>query len=106
MKYAKLKFLGWQPYFKLTETSFEKLEEDEVPKPVLDNLQPLQDQVFWVKNAFLEAVQDKIGNEQATIYEELFLKHSQQSEITIPPERTGAQDFCPPQPVTGCNEHG
>jgi hypothetical protein len=73
LDFATLRF---KASFKLTEQSFETLSDKEIPEDVLENLQPLENEEFEDEETFVEAVKEKIGEEQTAIYEELILKHA------------------------------
>jgi len=77
LKLERPLFMAYTPEnFKLTESSFEKLQKEEVPSDILDNLNHLKDKKFSNKKKFIEEIEKAIGKSQIDAYESLILKHS------------------------------
>ncbi len=68
--------------FKLTESSFQGLEEDGMPEIVLDDLKKnLLRRIFCTEDTFWEAVQAKIGEEETARYQERILEHVENANL-------------------------
>jgi hypothetical protein len=70
-------------YLKLSDSSFQKLKDEEIPDEVLESLKSLEDKEF-TEEELLDAVKDVIGDEQTDTYKELILKHADTAEIKKP----------------------
>lgn len=62
--------------FTLTEQSLDNLRQEGLPNEILEKLKALKDQKFDTENKFLEAVKQKIGNDQTVRYKAQILKHA------------------------------
>jgi serine/threonine protein kinase len=60
--------------FKLTEKSYKKLEDDDLPEELLIKLRSLENQSHTDKNYFVKAIEKAIGSEQIVEYESTILK--------------------------------
>ena len=67
---------GDQATFTLTKQSLDNLREEGLPNTILNKLEGLKNQTFDTENAFLEAVKQKIGKDQAARYQAQILKHA------------------------------
>ena len=72
--------------FKITKQSLENLKSEGVPDGVLKELQSLKNRKITGKEAFLDILREKIGDEQTGNFDELILKHAKtnQPPISIP----------------------
>lgn len=76
-----------QARFTLTEQSLANLKEEsfehqKFPVDVLEQLTPLRDQTFAPEEKFLQAVQNKIGEQKTLKYKQIILKHAD-TRITV-----------------------
>ena len=62
--------------YEITSQTFEELRAKDVPEEVLGKLKSLQDQTFVGKDAFLEAVEQELGEKDTTKYRKRILKRS------------------------------
>ena len=65
-----------QRQFGFTRESLENLNGGNIPEKILKDLEPLIDQKVETESKFLESVKKQIGEEQATKYQKLILKHA------------------------------
>ncbi len=79
--YAARLWIDEKPYFTLTETSFEKLQEAGVPHHALETLDHLKDKEFVREGEMLDAVENSLGEEQTNTYKDLILKYADAGEI-------------------------
>ena len=69
--------------FQLTDQSFETLQAEGVPLPVLDNLRGLKDRPVMEEAAFVERLQTALGEAAANQYKSLILKHSNNLKLSL-----------------------
>ena len=74
VKYA---FTEKKESFKLTEQSFKKLKDENIPKDILNALEPLENKEISDKEKFIDVIKTHIGEEQTVKYETLILKHTE-----------------------------
>lgn len=74
--------------YKLSEQSFKSLQESGVAQALLTELKPLQDQLFKDKEAYLKALQEKIGNEQTEKYKKQFLNQARNFLLVYAPPQS------------------
>jgi len=63
-------------YWRLSEQSFTKLKQEGIPTDIIDRLGKLKDKEYTVEKKFLSDLGERIGKEQTTLYQPLFLKHA------------------------------
>ena len=69
------------PNFSLTDESFKSLQDNGVPKEVLDKLKPLEDRNYRLKESFLSAIEERIGIHQE--YTELILQNANTTSVEV-----------------------
>lgn len=62
--------------YEITSKTFEELRAKDVPEEVLGKLEALREQTFVGKDAFLEAVEQELGEKETTKYRKRILKRS------------------------------
>jgi hypothetical protein len=62
--------------FMVTEQSLDNLRKEGLPNDILRKLESLKDKKFNTEGEFLEAVRQKIGNDQTVSYKKQFLHHA------------------------------
>jgi phosphoglycolate phosphatase-like HAD superfamily hydrolase len=71
--------------FRLSNSSFQGLKNEEIPDMVLERLKSLEKKEFHLEEKLLDAVESQIGKEQTTKYKRLILKHTVKAGIEIFP---------------------
>lgn len=62
--------------FTLTEQSLDNLQQEGLPREIVERLEALKDQRFNTEGEFLEAVRKEIGDDQTVSYKAQILKHA------------------------------
>jgi raffinose/stachyose/melibiose transport system permease protein len=74
-------FFQWngisRSHFEFTPAVFQVLKEQaEIPAPVLEALQPLQNEQFNKQTLFLKAIEEQIGADQVSKYKDVLIKYA------------------------------
>lgn len=64
-------------HYSLTQQSFKNLKDDDFPESLLLRLKPLKKQTYKTKEAFIEVLNETLGEPNTTQYQALILKHTQ-----------------------------
>jgi hypothetical protein len=75
-------FEHYEPLFKLSRQSLEKLKEENIPDNLLKDLEPLIDKEFKSENTFLEAVEKQVGADETARYKKQILKQAYHNIIS------------------------
>ena len=84
LRYLTISFILWfvlfpfveKTSFKLSDSSFQQLQNDKIPDEVLEGLRQLKDREFAGKDELLAAVEKHIGKERTDQYAKLILKRA------------------------------
>lgn len=73
----------YQETFQLTMEKLSGLSEDQVPQALIDKLAVTTNEIFASKDEFMQAVQEAIGAEQATLYENVLVKRAYDGRVRL-----------------------